>query len=82
MNIVRHDIPIRDYTVRLFIKPLHSIDLSVVCNEAEITNKVKEYTDEIISIAVAQIKEQLKDIGIDDGLCVVDKQPANSMDIE
>ena len=61
---------------------MHSIDLSVVCNEAEITNKVKEYTDEIISIAVAQIKEQLKDIGIDDGLCVVDKQPANSMDIE
>jgi len=82
MKTVRQDIPVRDYTVRLFIKPLQYIDISVVCDETEIEKKVKEYTDDIISNAVAQIKEQLKDIGIGSGLAVVNKQPANSMDIE
>ena len=82
MKTVRQDIPVRDYTVRLFIKPLQYIDISVVCDETEIKEKVKEYTDDIISNAVAQIKEQLKDIAIGSGLAVVDKQPANSMDIE
>ena len=82
MKTVRQDIPVRDYTVRLFIKPLQYIDISVVCDETEIEEKVKEYTDDIISNAVAQIKEQLKDIVIGSGLAVVDKQPANSMDKE
>jgi hypothetical protein len=81
MAEVRH-YPIRDYTVRVFLKPLHSIDISVVCDESEISDKVREYTDDIISNAVAQIKEQLEDINIGAGLGVVDTQPANSMDIE
>ena len=35
MKTIRQDIPVRDYTVRLFIKPLQYIDISVVCDETE-----------------------------------------------
>lgn len=75
-------LPIKDYTVRVSLKPLKDIDISVVCNEAEVTNKVKEYVDDIISDAVSQIKEQLKLIDTATALVVVEAQPADSMDVE
>ena len=56
MKTVRQDIPVRDYTVRLFIKPLHYIDISVVCDETEIEEKVKEYTDDIISVSYTHLR--------------------------
>ena len=43
MTTIRQDIPIRDYGIEIQLKPLQSIDLSVVCDETEIANKTIEY---------------------------------------
>mgnify|MGYP007029080594 CR=1 FL=1 len=78
-NTVRHDIPVRDYGLLIYIKPLQPIDLSVVCDETEIGNKVREYSDDIISDVVDQVKKQLKDIELGNGIAVVEKRPTNWM---
>ena len=78
-NTVRHDIPVRDYGLLIYINPLQPIDLSVVCDETEIGNKVREYSDDIISDVVDQVKKQLKDIELGNGIAVVEKRPTNWM---
>jgi hypothetical protein len=78
-NTVRHDIPVRDYGILIYIKPLQPIDLSVVCDETEIGNKVREYSDDIISDVVEQVKKQLEDIELGSGIAVVEKRPTNWM---
>jgi hypothetical protein len=79
-NTIRHDIPVRDYGIRIYIKPLDAIDLSVVCDETEIGNKAREYADYIIAEVVEQVKKQLENIELDSGIAVVEKRPANWMD--
>ena len=79
-NTIRHDIPVRDYGIRIYIKPLAPIDLSVVCDETEIGNKAREYADDIIDSVVEQVKKQLEDIELGSGIAVVEKRPANWMD--
>ena len=61
-NTIRKDIPVRDYGIEIQLKPLQSIDLSVVCDETEIANKTREYADDIISDVIEQVKKQLDDI--------------------
>ena len=45
-NTIRYDIPVRDYGIKIYIKPIDPIDLSVVCDESEIGNKAREYADD------------------------------------
>ena len=78
-HTVRHDIPVRDYGILIYIKPLQPIDLSVVCDETEIGNKVREYSDDIISDVVDQVKKQLEDIELGSHIAVVEKRHTNWM---
>ena len=80
MNTVRHDIPIRDYGIKIYLRPLAPIDLSVVCDESEIGNKAREYADDIIADVVDQVKKQLDDIELGSGIAVIEKRPENWMD--
>ena len=73
-NRIRHDIPVREYGIRLFIKTPNPIDLTVVCDETQFNAKVKEYQQDIIDDVVEQVKKQLDDIEIDNGIAVVDKR--------
>ena len=41
-NTIRHDIPVREYGIRVFIKTPNPIDLTVVCDETQFNAKVKE----------------------------------------
>ena len=79
-NTIRQDIPVRDYGIRIQLKPLQSIDLSVVCDETEIASKTIEYADDIIGDVIEQVKKQLDDIELGNGIEVVEKRPANWMD--
>jgi len=79
-NTIRYDIPVRDYGIRIYIKPLNAIDLSVVCDESEIGNKAREYADDIIADVVEQVRKQLDDIELGNGIAVTEKRPANWMD--
>ena len=79
-NIIRHDIPVRDYGIEIQLKPLQSIDLSVVCDETEIANKTREYADDIIADVIEQVKKQLDDIELGNGIEVVEKRPSDWMD--
>jgi len=79
-NTIKNHYPVRDYGVRIYIKPLEAIDLSVVCDESEISDRVREYADYIIDEVVSQVKKQLKDIELYSGIAVVEKRPANWMD--
>ena len=72
--------PVRDYGVRIYIKPLDAIDLSVVCDETEIGNRTREHADYIIDEVVDQVKKQLENIELGSGIAVVEKRPANWMD--
>ena len=65
-NTIRHEIPVRDYGIRIYIKPLDAIDLSVVCDESDIGNKAREHADDIIASVVEQVKKQLE--GISDSI--------------
>ena len=56
-NTIKNYYPIRDYGIRIYIKPLEAIDLSVVCDETEIGNKTREYADYIIDEVVSQVKK-------------------------
>ena len=78
-NTIRHEIPVRDYGIRIYIKPLDAIDLSVVCDESDIGNKAREHADDIIASVVEQVKKQLEDIELGSGIAVVEKRPANWM---
>jgi len=80
MKTIKNHYPVRDYGVRIYIKPLEAIDLSVVCDESEISDRVREYADYIIAEAVDQVKKQLEDIELGSGIAVVEKRPANWMD--
>ena len=79
-NLREHEYPVRDYGVRIYIKPLDAIDLSVVCDESDIGNKAREHADDIIASVVEQVKKQLEDIELGSGIAVVEKRPANWMD--
>ena len=79
-NNWKREYPIRDYGVRIYIKPLNAIDLSVVCDETEIGNRAREHSDYIIAEVVDQVKKQLDDIELGSGIAVVEKRPANWMD--
>jgi len=79
-NTIKNHYPIRDYGIRIYIKPLHAIDLSVVCDETEIGNRTREYADDIIADVVEQVKKQLENIELGSGIAVVEKRPANWMD--
>ena len=76
-NSIRHDIPVKEYGIRVFIKTPNPIDLTVVCDETEFNSKVKEYQQEIIDDVVEQVKKQLDDIDIHNGIAVVDKRDVN-----
>jgi hypothetical protein len=78
-NTIRQDTPVRDYGIRIYLRPLAPIDLSVVCDETEIGNKAREYADDIIAEVVSQVKKQLEDIELYSGIAVVEKRPANWM---
>ena len=78
-NTIRQDIPVRDYGIRIYLRPLAPIDLSVVCDETEIGNKAREYADDIIAEVVSQVKKQLENIELYSGIAVVEKRPANWM---
>ena len=77
---LEYEYPVRDYGVRIYIKPLDAIDLSVVCDESDIGNKAREHADDIIASVVEQVKKQLEDIELGSGIAVVEKRPANWMD--
>ena len=79
-NTVKHNIPVKDYGILIYIKPLQPIDLSVVCDETEIGNQAREYADDIIANVVEQVKKQLDDIELYNGIADVEKRPANWMD--
>ena len=79
LNTIRQDITVRDYGIRIYLRPLAPIDLSVVCDETEIGNKAREYADDIIAEVVSQVKKQLQDIELYSGIAVVEKRPANWM---
>lgn len=76
-NAIRHDIPVREYGIRVFINTLHPIDLTVVCDETQFNSKIKEFQQEIIDDVVDQVKKQLDDIEIGNGIAVVDKRDVN-----
>ena len=78
-NTIKNHYPIRDYGIRIFLKPLEAIDLSVVCDETEIGNRTREHADYIIDEVVDQVKKQLEDIELGSGIAVVEKRPANWM---
>tara|TARA_R100000084_G_C4637313_1_gene141724 strand:- start:1058 stop:1306 length:249 start_codon:yes stop_codon:yes gene_type:complete len=78
---LEYEYPVRDYGIKIFIKPLHAIDLSVVCDETEIGNRAREHSDYIIAEVVDQVKKQLEDIELGSGIAVVEKRPANWMDV-
>ena len=80
-NKIRQDIPVRDYGIKIQLKTLQSIDLSVVCDETEIGNRAREHADYIIAEVVDQVKKQLEDIELGSGIAVVEKRPANWMDV-
>jgi len=79
-NTIKNHYPIRDYGIRIFLKPLEAIDLSVVCDETEIGNRTREHADYIIDEVVDQVKKQLENIELGSGIAVVEKRPANWMD--
>ena len=81
-NTIRQDIPVRDYGIRIYLRPLAPIDLSVVCDETEIGNKAREYADDIIAEVVSQVKKQLENIELYSGIAVVEKRPANWMNAD
>lgn len=72
--------PVKDYGIRIYIKPLQGFELSVVCDESQIGNKAREYADDIITDVVEQVKKQLDDIELGNGIAVIEKRPANWMD--
>ena len=80
MKTIKNHYPVKDYGVVIQLKPLQSIDLSVVCDETEIANKIKEYADDIIADVIKQVKKQLDDIELGNGIEVVEKRPLDWMD--
>ena len=78
-NPREYEYPVRDYGIRIFLKPLDAIDLSVVCDDPQIGNKAREYADDIIDDVVEQVKKQLDDIELGSGIAVVEKRPADCM---
>ena len=72
--------PVKDYGVEIQLEPLQSIDLSVVCDESEISNKAREYADDIIADVIEQVKKQLDDIELGNGIEVVEKRTSDWMD--
>ena len=79
-NTIKNHYPVRDYGLRIYIKPLEAIDLSVVCDESQISDRVREYADYIIDEVVSQVEKQLENIELYSGIAVVEKRPANWMD--
>lgn len=77
-NSIRHDIPVREYDARVFLKPLEPIDITVVCDETEIADRVKEYTDVITTQAIQDILRQLKEIEVGSGIAVIDKRDVSN----
>ena len=77
---IKNYYPVRDYGVKIQLKPLQFIDLSVVCDETEIANKTREYADDIIADVIEQVKKQLDDIELGNGIEVVEKRPSDWMD--
>jgi len=73
-NTIRHDIPVREYGIRVFINTPNPIDLTVECDETEIGNKAREYADDIIADVTEQILKQLKEISVGNGIAVIDKR--------
>jgi len=80
MKTIRSHYPVRDYGIRIYLRPIAPIDLSVVCDETEIGNKAREYADDIIDDVIDQVKKQLNDIELGSGIAVVEKRPADWMD--
>ena len=77
-NPIKIDIPVREYDTRVYLKPLEPIDLTVVCDETEIANAVKEYTDVITAKVLQDILRQLKEIDVGSGIAVIDKRDVSN----
>jgi hypothetical protein len=45
-NTVKHNIPVKDYGILIYIKPLQPIDLSVVCEIAVVENRPANWMDD------------------------------------
>jgi len=71
-NTIRQDVPVKDHYIKVYLKGLAPIDLNVVCDETEIADRVREYADYIISDVIVQVKHQLKDIKVGNGIVVTD----------
>lgn len=75
-NSIRHDIPVQEFGVDVYIRTLAPITVTVECDETQIADRVREYTDDIIADAIEQIKAQLERKEVGNGMVVVDKRPA------
>lgn len=77
-NPIKIDIPVREYDIRIYLNTLNPIDLTVECDETEIGDKAREYTDDIIADVREQILKQLKEISVGNGIAVIDKRDVNN----
>lgn len=75
-NSIRHDIPVQEFGVKVYIRTLAPITVTVECDETQIADRVREYEDDIIADAIEQIKSQLQRSELGNGMVVVDKRPA------
>lgn len=77
-NPIKIDVPVREYDTRIYLKPLEPIDITVVCDETDIADRVKEYTDVITTKAIQDILRQLKEIEVGSGIAVIDKRDVSN----
>lgn len=70
---VKNHYPVRQYGIDIQLN-LEPITLSVECDESQFNAKAKEYSQDIIDNVVEQVKKQIEDLEVDNGIVVVDKQ--------